>query len=625
VRGWFLNMSESAATATVAHTNDAPPWRGLRGAFGGFAVLDERQRLAFVWSTLLVLGATLLDVAAIAFSFVIIRTLVDPAHASRLPGIATLYRDGFLGPLRWLPVSVSLLYFVFIVAKNVYGVAMTWYQERLFARMAASVGEALLAAYLYAPWNVMTSRKTAEMINVADAAGGAALTSVFRAYLTLASELSVLLAVLILLLWLAPVPTLISILLLGSFFGVIQRRIRMRVEELGRICTSLANERLQFFQQCLESGREIRISGRIAWFVSRLGELRMREARALQSIMSLQSVPRYLSEPVLFGAMTIVVISITLTSADASVALPTLGIFAVAGLRLMPSVTRSLTAGATLLGFAHPVSILRRDLALPVEQAQPKAEPVRGAVQREIAVDAISYRYPGRSEMALNGVSFTLAKGEAVAIVGGSGAGKSTLADIFVGLRRPDSGEIRADGDDVTAHLAAWRERVAYVPQIVSLFDAGLRENIAFGEDLIDDLRVRQVLSLVQLDGLLAKLGGSLTSRIGERGTSVSVGERQRIGIARALYDNREILVMDEATAALDSDTEDLLGKAIDALLGQCTVLVIAHRVATIRRCHRVLLLDGGRVADSGTYEELLGRSAIFARLIRQGAFEAAE
>ncbi len=613
------------ADSTGTETEGDPPWRGLKGAFGGLAVLDERQRLAFAGAAALVLGATLLDVAAIALTFVIIRTLVDPAGASHLPVIAVLYRHGLLGSLRWLPVSVSLLYFGFIVAKNAYGIAMTWYQERLFARVAASIGGSLLTAYLHASWNVMASRKAAEMMNVADVAGGAALTSVFRAYLTLATELSVLLAVLVLLLWLAPVPTLVSILLLGTFFGFVQRGIRARIEELGRICTALANERLQFFQQCLESGREIRIAGRIGWFVTRFAELRMREARALQSIMSLQSIPRYLSEPVLFGAMTIVIISITLTSADSNVALPTLGIFAVAGFRLMPSVSRSLSAGATLLGFAHPVSTLRRDLALPAEQATASASPDVSPLRREIAVDGITYRYPGRGEAALNGVSFALAKGEAVAIVGASGAGKSTLADIFVGLRRPDAGAIRFDGADVAADLAGWRAKIGYVPQVVSLFDAGLRENVAFGLDAIDEARVRHVLSLVQLDGLLAKLDGSLASRIGERGTAVSVGERQRIGIARALYDNREILVMDEATASLDSDTEDLLGNAIDALLGQCTVLVIAHRVATIRRCGRIVVLEGGRVADIGTYDALLGRSPTFARLVRQGVFEAAE
>ena len=617
-------MSDSMSVLRETYGDDSPSWHGLQGVLGGLAVLDRHQRRAFAGATVLALGATVLDVAAIAFTFVIIRALVDPAGAARLPVVAGLYQHGLLGSLRWLPVAVSLLYFAFIVAKCAYGIAMTWYHERLFARVAASVGGALLTSYLHASWNAVAARKTAEMTNVADVAGGAALTSVFRACLTLASEVSVLAAILVLLLWLAPVPTLVSILLLGSFFGIVQRNIRARIEELGRRCTELANERLQFFKQCLEAGREIRISGRIGWFVARFGELRMREARTLQSIVNLQSIPRYLSEPVLFGAMTIVVISIVLLSSCGFGVLPTLGIFAVAGFRLMPSVSRSLSAGAMLLGFAHPVSTLRRDLVLPAEPYGALEAP---ALRHEITVKGITYRYPGRTMDALNGVSFTIAKGEVVAIVGASGAGKSTLADIFVGLRRPDAGSICLDGADIAQDVTAWRARIGYVPQLVSLFDAGLRTNVAFGidADSIDDARVRHVLSLVQLDGLLAKLEGSLTAPIGDRGTAVSVGERQRIGIARGLYDNREILVMDEATAALDSDTEDLLGNAIDGLLEHCTVLVVAHRVATIRRCSRIVVLDDGRVADIGTYDALLGRSTVFARLVRQGAFEPAE
>ncbi|HEY4944020.1 MAG TPA: ABC transporter ATP-binding protein [Rhizomicrobium sp.] len=602
-----------------------PSWRGLQGAFGGLAILDRRQRTAFAAAGALILGATVLDVAGVAFTYVIIRALVDPAGAAKLPLVAYLYRHGALGTLRWLPVSVSLLYLAFIVAKNVYGIAVTWHQERMFARMAAALGASLLTSYLHASWNAMSLRKTAEMTNVADVAGGPTLTSVLRAYLTLANELSVFVAVLALLVCIAPGPTFIAVCLLGSFFGIVQRGVRARIEALGRACTALANERLQFFQQCLEGGREIRISNRIPWFVARFAELRVREAQALQSIMSLQSIPRYLAEPVLFGAMTIVILFMTLASARSNVALPTLGIFAVAGFRLMPSFSRSLAAGATLLGFAHPVSVLRRDLALPRERADASgAEPGR-PLEREITLSSVSYRYPGRDEPALSDVSFALAKGDAVAIVGASGAGKSTLADILVGLRRPDAGLVSVDGVDVAANMAGWRAMIGYVPQAVSLFDASLRENVAFGVDagMIDDDRVRHVLSLVQLDALLAKLGGALASRIGERGTSVSVGERQRIGIARALYDDRKILVMDEATAALDNNTEDLLGSAIEGLLGQCTVLIVAHRLATIRRCRSIIVLGGGKIVDRGGYEELLERSPEFARLVRAGAFGA--
>ena len=603
-------------------TASEPSWRGLQGALGGLHLLDRRQRTAFAVAGALVLGATLLDVAAIAFTFIIIRALVDPAGTAKLPLVAYLYRHGLLGTLRWLPVSVALAYFAFIVAKNVYGIAMTWYEESLFARVAASLGRSLLASYLGSSWNAMSLRKTADMTNVADVAGGPTLTSVLRAYLTLANELSVFLAVLALLLWIAPLPTLISIVLLGSFFAVVQRGVRSRIEDLGRLCTALANDRLQFFQQCIESGREIRMSGRVAWFLARFGELRMREAQALQRIMSLQSIPRYLAEPVLFGAMTLVIVSITLTSPQSTIALPTLGIFAAAGFRLMPSISRSLAAGATLLGFAHPVSLLRQDLALPSEPAASGSEQSR-ALNREISLNSISYRYPGRREPALSDVSLSLARGDAVALVGASGAGKSTLADILVGLRRPDTGQVTVDGADIAGDLNDWRTKIGYVPQVVVLFDAGLRENIAFGVETtrIDDDRVREVLSLVQLDTLLARLGGSLSSRVGERGTSVSVGERQRIGIARALYDNRQILVMDEATAALDNDTEDLLGGAIEGLLGRCTVLIIAHRLATIRRCRSIIVLESGRVVDSGRYEDLLERCPEFARLVRQGAF----
>jgi len=208
-------------------------------------------------------------------------------------------------------------------------------------------------------------------------------------------------------------------------------------------------------------------------------------------------------------------------------------------------------------------------------------------------------------------------KGESVALVGSTGSGKTTFADLVLGLLEPNEGSILVDGVDIRENTAGWQRRIGYVPQDIVLSDATLRENIAFGISAadIDEARVWESARLAQVSDVIEKLSDGLDSVVGERGIRLSGGERQRIGIARALYHDPDVLVLDEATAALDSVTEQKFVKAIDALHGKKTLIIIAHRLSTIRGCDRLLFLDEGALVDSGTFEELYQKVPKFKRM----------
>ncbi len=201
----------------------------------------------------------------------------------------------------------------------------------------------------------------------------------------------------------------------------------------------------------------------------------------------------------------------------------------------------------------------------------------------------------------------TIARGTSVGFIGTSGAGKSTLVDVILGLLTPENGHVMVDGIDVQTNLRGWQDQIGYVPQSIFLTDDSLRRNVAFGlsDDLIDDLAVARALKAAQLDGFVSSLSQGMDTLVGERGVRLSGGQRQRIGIARALYHDPAVLVLDEATSALDTATEKGVMEAINALQGDKTVLIVAHRLSTVANCDWVYRMEQGRVVEAGRFEDL--------------------
>lgn len=223
-------------------------------------------------------------------------------------------------------------------------------------------------------------------------------------------------------------------------------------------------------------------------------------------------------------------------------------------------------------------------------------------------LDRVTYRYPSSSEIALKDISMVIPKGESIGLIGKSGAGKTTLVDVILGLLTPESGGIRVDDVSVINNLRSWQNAIGYIPQSIFLIDDTIKHNIAFGvaDEEIDEGKLYKVIQAAQLTELIEELPDGLETMVGERGVRLSGGQRQRVGIARALYHEREILVLDEATAALDNETEGLVTDAIKSLSGTKTIIIIAHRLSTIAHCDRIYSLEKGEIARSGSYQEVV-------------------
>jgi ATP-binding cassette subfamily C protein len=380
-------------------------------------------------------------------------------------------------------------------------------------------------------------------------------------------------------------------------------------------------------QQSLHGFRDIAILDRREYFAEEYERVREEIGRTRYLRQLLGDVPRVALETglVLFVALLVAGWAVAGPRPEDSFAV--LGMFAYAALRVLPSVSRvvlqlnELRFGSASAATVHKDLIATESAAASVPRVH-RGEPLEPVpLRRSIRLEQVSYRYPGADRNAVDGVDVEIGTGESIGIVGPTGGGKSTLIDLVLGLLSPDSGRVLVDDSDIHTQLDGWQRNLGVVPQAVYLLDSTLRRNIALGvaDDAIDDARVQEAIRLAQLEPFVAALPKGLDTAVGERGVRLSGGERQRVAIARALYRRPAVIVFDEGTSALDNETESELLRALASLRRGRTLLIVAHRLTTVRDCDRILVVDGGRIIDQGTFDGLIDRSPAFRRLAAAG------
>ncbi len=373
--------------------------------------------------------------------------------------------------------------------------------------------------------------------------------------------------------------------------------------------------------------KETRIIGCGSYFESQIAEQERRYVDAMGAFFTFKLSPRVIIETLLVIFLVGFTSVFLIVNQNIQELTSVLGVFAIASIRLIPAVSNLATGVSTLRNSSYAVDKLYADLkeleAVEELKEAPELAPYPASDKRtskpsessqvmkfaeEIVIDQVTYRYPNAPDTALNGISLTLKKGESIALIGKSGAGKTTLVDVILGLLTPDGGDIKVDGKSIYSQVRFWQNLIGYIPQSIFLIDDTIERNIAFGvpDHLIDRQRLTKAIQTAQLAELVEELPEGIQTKVGERGVRLSGGQRQRIGIARALYHEREILVLDEATSALDNETEGLISEAMKSLSGTKTMIIIAHRLTTVEHCDRIYMMEKGRIAKSGSYQEVV-------------------
>ena len=562
-----------------------PVFRALR-------LIPREHRWHWVALVPMALTAALLEGVGAGAVMVLGTVLADPTRATGLPLVSRLAPAVAADP-RSLVVSVSGAIVVFYVLRGLLLTLFTWGQETVVFRTVAAVAIRLFRAYLAGPYVFHLRRNSARLIQTAGQSVDSAIALFLGSAVNLATEGLTLLGLLSVLAWSSPAATLLSTVVIGVLLLGPLSVTRWVAPRIGAESRDLTEALIQDLQQSLASFKDVRVMGAEAHFASAFEGRRRRLAilRARQGALS--TGVRVSVETILIVAILVTVMAVTARGIDPARMVGLLALYAYVGFRIIPAANR-MTMNYALMAAAGPhVDSVCDDLdaleALPrVAMAPSTAVPL--PFTDRIELDGVSYAYDEDCRAALHEVRVVIGRGETVGIVGATGSGKSTLVDVLLGILAPDQGRVLVDGCDIRGRERQWQQRLGYVPQSIALLDDTLRRNVAFGvaDAAIDDARVLEALRLARLADTASTLPAGLDTMLGERGARLSGGERQRVAIARALYHDPDVLVLDEATSALDTQTEQAIVAAIDALRGVKTVVVVAHRLSTVRACTRI-------------------------------------
>lgn len=564
-----------------------------------FAIKDKMK--IFLLLIMVVIGS-FLELMGVTIFMPLIEIIMDPATIEETPLLKTMYDWMNYDSVEMFLAFLAFVIIIVYVVKNVF----LWVQQDLILRFSYNtqrkLSTKLLSSYLRQPYTFHLNKNVAELQRSLQEDTNM-FTQMLMHLLQLIAEIVVCIALGIYLFIVSQSITTVVLGLLVLCVGIFTYATKRFSKTLGKESQIYKAKLYQWVNQSLGGVKEVKVLNREKYFVDsyeKYYKLYIRGAR-INRVLSI--TPKYIVETVcMSGLLIAVIIKIMFGQKDMVEFIPQLAVFAIAAFRLLPSVGRINEHVNNILYASPSVELIYHDLKEieDYEEVVGAEEGKEWKFENAIYARKINYTYPGADAPVLDNAECIIPKGKTVALVGSSGAGKTTMADVILGLLTPQMGKIKIDDMNVYKNLSIWHKHLGYIPQVIYLSDDTIRNNVAFGvrEEEIDNEAIMSALKKAQLWDFVDDLPDGLDTFVGDRGVRLSGGQRQRIGIARALYHDPEILVLDEATSALDSETETAVIQAIESLQGMKTMIIIAHRLTTIKNADIIYEVVGGKAVE---------------------------
>ncbi len=576
-------------------------------------IFDRRDKGKLLLLLMAIVIGSFLELMGVMVFMPFVEIIADQSTIEKTWYLRTAYEFFGFSSHRSFMVAFSGGIIAVYLIKNIYLVLEKSYIFKFSYNTQMKLSIRLLGTYMKEPYTFHLNNNIATLQRSLQEDTSRFMQVVMYS-LELVAELAVCGVMVIYLMVVSKSMTIIVLGLLVVFVGLFLLTTRKYSRKLGLDNQRYQGKLFQWMNQALGGIKEIKILGRESYFTDAYQGYYKKYAKGLWIARTISILPKYTVETVaMTGMLLAIIVKLLFGEADMIYYISQLAAFAVAAMRLMPSVGR-INEHATNMVFALPsVELIYRDLKTVEEYigVQDREEKEAWQLQDAIEVQGVTYCYPNTKEAVIDGAAIRMEKGKTVAFIGSTGSGKTTMVDIILGLLSPQKGRVMADYINVHEKPKTFHAQVGYIPQVIYLSDDTIRNNIAFGvrEDEIDEEAVLAAMKKAQLAEFIESLPLGLDTIVGDRGVRLSGGQRQRIGIARALYHDPEILVLDEATSALDNETESAVMEAIENLQGMKTMIIIAHRLTTIRNVDRIYEVEKGRIVERSKEEVFDGQA----------------
>ena len=575
--------------------------------------LRPRRRLQFGLLMGLMLVSAFVEVVSLGAVLPFLGILIEPERVFKHPIVADLTQAIGITSSNQLVLPLTTVFAAAALLTGAIRMLLLWFSNRLAHACGMDLSLEVYRRTLYQPYRVHVARNSSAVLSGIGKVG--ASVGILYQLMTLSSAAVLMVSIMLVLGAIDFGVAVTAAIVLGASYGLITWISRRRLRRNSQLIAHEQTQVVKALHEGLGGIRDVLLDGTQSVYCDIYREAELPLQRALGNNSFIGQSPRFAMEAV--GMLLIAALAYGLSQQPGGIAtaLPILGALALGAQRLLPALQQFFSAWAGIAG-NHALlddAIALLDQPLPAELLQPAPAPL--FFKDSIRFENVYFSYADGSPWVLEGLSLIIPKGARVGFVGSTGSGKSTTLDLLMGLLMPTKGEVLVDGQPIIGNrLRAWQRSIAHVPQSIYLADTTLAENIAFGvlPNAIDLDRVQQAARQAQIANYIESSPEGYQAFVGERGIRLSGGQRQRIGIARALYKQARVLVFDEATSALDNITEQSVMDAIDDLNRDLTILIVAHRLTTLRRCDIIVELQMGRVVAQGTYEELLQSSASF-------------
>ena len=584
------------------------------------SVLTFNERKKFVLLGALSFIVAILEVFGVALIMPFISIISNPTIVSENDRLFKIYNYLNFDNTNDFIIFLGIVYLFYLVSSQIFKAIITFHQLKFIFMREASISRRLLESYLKQPYSWFLDKHSGDL-------GKSILSEVSEAihysiypFLNLISQFALALTLIILIVIVDPFIALISTLFIFFLNHFIFNSLKEGISNKGELKVKSNKKRFTSVVEAFGAIKEIKLNGLENVYTQSFTNSAKKFAKTNTSIQIISIIPKYILETLTFGFLILFIIISIINGLNLNQTLPKLTLFAFAALRIVPSVQQIFAALSKIHFSQNGLHVILDQLNNLKDFKLTKKENNSLEILNSVNIKNLSFTYPKSNKTSLNNINISIPAGSKIGLVGFTGSGKTTLVDIILGLLKPNEGDIYVDNNKLNIlNKRKWQNSIGYVPQQIYLTDKTISENIAFGmsadELSIEDVKKASKIARIH-DFIINELENGYYTKVGERGVRLSGGQRQRIGIARALYNNPKLLILDEATSALDNITEKSVMNSISNEFENMTMIIIAHRLNTVRSCDCIYLLNEGKITSSGSYEELILKSKEFKKMV---------